>query len=134
MQSEERNKQAQELGTASLTALGQGQLQERIERELTYQHVKTCFIRKTCDERGDERIPRNSSKRVSLVSHVLDLLQLDDCERACSALESHLTVARWNKPSTFRNTFNANTLLRSSGLGFAKRASQTRANVPGGRL
>jgi len=37
-------------------------------------------------------------------------------------------------PSTFFRTFNANTLLHSSGLGFAGRTSQTRAKVPANSL
>jgi hypothetical protein len=59
--------------------------------------------------------------------NMINLLELDHCH-AISTCTKLLQV--YDLPSTFRKTFNANTLSLSSGEGLASLTSHTRANVP----
>jgi hypothetical protein len=52
---------------------------EVLGRRARYQHVETGVVGETSHESGDERIAGNSSKYISLIPYMLDLLKLDDC-------------------------------------------------------
>ena len=77
-------------------------------------------------------MPSDSSKRVSFVPHMLDLLQPYNCIENSAPVISvvYTKQSQSGLLSTFLIILRAKTLSRSSLDGLASRASHTRANVP----
>lgn len=105
----------------------------------TYDHIEAVPVCKGGYEGGDEGVPSNCSKSITLIPNMLYLLQTDNCSRrirTCLYEENgwqyivKMVVWKSDLLSTFLRILSAKTLLLHSEVWPRNRASHTRAKVP----
>lgn len=84
------------------------------------------------DQAGDEGVAPHVGQDLALIAHMVDLLELDDCEFLSIFCVSwpQFVLRDGDQPSVLRSILSAYTLLRSASLPWAGRTRHTRAKVP----